>query len=271
MTKPVDNAGSRTIHDFGEQWAFHSENTGYYASVELMQDMFGPLLSTKDLEGARCGDIGSGTGRIVRMLLDAGAVHVVAVEPSDGVEQLRENTADVADRVQIIHGGGEQLPPNSDLDLITSIGVLRFIPQPGPVASAAYRALKPGGRFVIWVYAMEGMRVYVSLVTALRSVTTRLPHAALSAVCEFLTAILDTYMWMCRWLPLPLRSYVRGTLARTTRDVRKVTIYDQLNPTYVRYHRRHEVEALLTSAGFTDVQLHHRRGYSWSAVGTKPV
>jgi SAM-dependent methyltransferase len=271
MDNIVDNAGSRTIHDFGEQWAFHSENTGYYVSVELMQDMFGPLLSTEDLAGARCGDIGSGTGRIVRMLLQAGAEHVVAVEPSNGVEQLRRNTADVADQVQIIHGPGEQLPSKLDLDWVTSIGVLQFIPEPGPVARAAFNALRPGGRFVIWVYSLEGMRLYVFLVTALRAVTTRLPHALLILVCEFLTTALGAYMWMCRWLPLPLRSYARGTLASTTREVRRVTIYDQLNPTYVRYHRREEVEELLTSAGFTDVRLHHRRGYSWTAVGTKPA
>ena len=135
---------------------------------------------------------------------------------------------------------------------------------------AAYRALRPGGRFVIWVYSIEGMRLFVYPITALRAMTTRLPHVVLSGVCEVLTMGLDLYVWMCRWFSLPLRSYVRGVLARTTRDVRKVTIYDQLNSTYVRYHRQQEVEALLADAGFTDIHLHHRRGYSWSAIGTKP-
>ncbi len=266
----VLDKGSKTISDFGEQWAFHQGNAGYYVSVELLQDMFGPLLMTADIAGSKCGDIGSGTGRIVRMLLAAGAKHVVAVEPSDGVEQLRSNTADVAEHVEIIHGPGEDLPANGDLDYVTSIGVLQFIPDPDPVVSAAYEALKPGGRFLIWVYSVEGMRLFVLIISALRAVSTRLPHAVLSGICEVLTTALDLYIGVCRWLPLPLRSYARGTLAKVSRDVRKVTIYDQLNPTYVQYHTRKEVEALLSRAGFTDIQLYHRRNYSWSAIGTKP-
>ena len=99
----------RTIRDFGDQWSHDSSNEGFYSSLELFQDMFGPLLDVAELKGARVGDIGSGTGRIVKMLLEAGARHVVAVEPSAGVEGLRANTRDHADRVEIIHGPGVDL------------------------------------------------------------------------------------------------------------------------------------------------------------------
>ena len=60
-----------------------------------------------------------------------------------------------------------------------------------------------------------------------------------------------------------------NTLARVTRRERMLTIYDQLNPTYVKFYRREEVVEMLESAGFGDVELHHRRGYSWTAIGTR--
>ena len=68
----------RTIRDFGDQWIHYAGNEGYYGSIELLRDMLGPLLSLDQLRGARIADIGSGTGRIVRMLLEAGARTVVA-------------------------------------------------------------------------------------------------------------------------------------------------------------------------------------------------
>ena len=260
---------NRTVRDFGEQWSHYADNEGYYASVALLEDLLGPLASLEDLAGARVGDIGSGTGRIVRMLLAAGAEHVIAVEPSAGVEGLRRNTRDVAERVEIVHGPGEALPPGRDLDWVFSIGVLQFIPDPLPVLRAAREALRPGGRLVIWVYGKEGMGPYLAFVGPLRAITTRLPHAILSRLCDVLNVALDAYIALCRWLPLPLRDYARNTLARVSRDVRKLTIYDQLNPTYARYYTRDEARELVESAGFRDVELHHRRGYSWTVMGSK--
>ena len=86
-----------------------------------------------------------------------------------------------------------------------------------------------------------------------------------------LLAGVDLYIAACRFLPLPMRDYMRNTLARVSRDKRKLTIYDQLNPTYAKYYREGEVRELLERAGFEEVRLHHRRGYSWSAVGTRPA
>jgi SAM-dependent methyltransferase len=259
----------QTVRDFGEQWTHYGDNAGYYASVELLQDMMGPLATLDELRDARVADIGSGTGRIVRMLLDAGAAHVTAVEPSVGVAQLRENTRDVADRVEILHAQGDALPPGRDFDWVFSIGVIQFIPDPQPVLRAALNALRPGGRCLIWVYGREGNGLYLAVLGALRSVTTRLPHRALAALCTVLDWGLSLYIGLCRWLPLPLRDYARGTLARLSSAERRLTIYDQLNPTYVHYHSEEEARALLETAGFERVELHHRRGYSWTVMGVR--
>lgn len=263
----------RTIRDFGDQWTHYGENDGFYGSLELLADMLGPCVALDELKGARVADIGSGTGRIVRMLLDAGAAHVLAVEPSAGVERLRENTAAFRDRVEILHASGERLPADRSLDFVISIGVIQFIPDPLPTLRAALAGLKPGGRLVIWVYGREGNGAYLALLRALRAVTTRLPHAVLAAFCHALTIGVDAYTSICRVapFPLPLGSYLVNTFSRVGRRERMLTVYDQLNPSYVKYYRRAEVEDLLQRAGFADIQLHHRRGYSWTALGVKPL
>jgi len=258
------------VRDFGDQWLSHGDNDGFYGSLELLRDVLGPLVSLSELEGARVADIGSGTGRIVRMLVAAGAAQVTALEPSRGVELLRRNTAEYGDRVRVLECSGEELPSGLDLDFVTAIGVLPFLPHPEPLLRAARAALRPGGRLVVWLYAAEGASLVRGGVAALRSFTTRLPHAALRALCAALDRGLDLYLFGCRYLALPMRDYMLQVFSRLTREKRRLTLYDQLNPSYVRYYTREELAGVLARCGFEQVRLHDRHGYSWSAVATRP-
>lgn len=270
---PTDGneAQRRTIADFGEQWSVYRDNEGYYGSLELFRDMFLPLVAPEEVSGRRVADIGSGTGRIVRMLLEAGAAHVLAVEPSKSFEVLKANLAGAAGRVSFLNASGEALPPAADLDFVFSYGVLHHIVDPLPTARAAFKALRPGGKFVLWVYGREGNGLYLALVLPLRLVTGRLPHTALAALARVLGELTDGYIFLCRFLPLPMRRYMREVMARLSPEKRRLNIYDQLNPAHAKYYTREECAELLARAGFIGVKLHHRHGYSWSAVGTKPT
>lgn len=259
-----------TIADFGEQWLRYRDNPGYYGSVELLADLFGPLLAINHIVGLRTADIGSGTGRIVKMLLDAGAAHVYAVEPSAAMMVLRENIAVYADRVTCLQDVGEHLPSGLDLDLVVSIGVLHHIPDPTPVVRAAYDALRPGGRFLVWLYGREGNEAYLRLVQPLRRITTYLPHFALVGVTHVCGFVLDAYIALCRFVPLPMRNYMREVLAKFPGATRRLTIYDQLNPAFAKYYAQQEAQALLAAGQFRDIQTYHRHGYSWTVIGTKP-
>ena len=259
----------RTIAHFGEQWTNFRDNDGYYGSTALFADMCAPLLASEEVRGRRVADIGSGTGRIVRMLVAAGAAHVVAVEPSAAYEVLCRNVADVGGCVECVRATGDQLPRDRQFDLITSIGVLHHIPDPVPVVRAAYDALRPGGRLFVWLYGREGNRAYLALTGPLRAATTRLPHRVVVWLSTFLNLLLQPYVRASRVLPLPLSRYFVEVFGRMTNDKRVLIIYDQLRPTYAKYYTGAEACALLASAGFSDVRAHHRHGYSWAVVGTK--
>lgn len=260
-----------TIRDFGDQWLAYRTSPGYYGSIDLLADILGPLLPVDSIKGARVADIGSGTGRIVNMLLDAGAAHVTALEPSDAIEVLKANTAERSERIDYIKAPGQQLPSDLCLDLVVSIGVVHHIPEPAPVIEAAYRALRPGGHLVVWLYGQEGNETYLRFAEPLRRVTTRLPHSALNLLSWAMTHALNLYIAVCRFVPLPMHQYMRHVLKEFTFSVRKLTIYDQLNPSFARYYTRSEAVSLLRDAGFQHVQAHHRHGYSWTVMAEKPV
>lgn len=267
----ADELTTKTISDFGEQWVNYRDNPGYYGSIGLLGDLFGPLMSLDAVHGKRVADIGSGTGRIVNMLLDAGAAHVVAVEPSAAFSVLQSNTSTRSSRITYINGRGEALPSSLNLDLVVSMGVLHHIPEPDPVVHAAFRALRPGGHLLVWLYGREGNELYLKFANPMRAVTKRIPHFLLGALCSMLNIALDLYIFGCWFLPLPMRRYMKDVLARFPRSVRRLTIYDQLNPAYAKYYSKDEAESLLKRAGFSSVSIWHRHGYSWTVVGQKPL
>jgi SAM-dependent methyltransferase len=260
----------QTIADFGKQWTTFVDNEGYYGSTDLFLDVVSPLLALDDIRDARVADIGSGTGRFVLILLNAGAKHVFAVEPSESFRIVQQNTARLADRITYINRRGEELPPGLDLDIVFSYGVIHHIPDPMPTMRAAYDALKPGGQCVLWLYGHEGNESYLAVVTPMRWITTRLPDRVLMGLCSVLNVVADVYITACRVLPLPLRNYMRNVFAKLERRRRHEVIFDQLNPAYAKYYRREEAQALFERAGFIDIRLHHRHGYSWTVVGRRP-
>jgi SAM-dependent methyltransferase len=271
MALETDHLDLKTIADFGEQWAHYRNNDGYYGSQALFKDILGPLIAAEDLRGKVVADIGSGTGRIVAMLLDAGAAHVTAVEPSEAIKVLLQNLQCYASRVTAIQATGDCLPPTGFLDFVFSIGVLHHVRDPAPIVRAAWRALKPGGQMVVWLYGRENNEAYLRLLGILRAISTSLPHHALVLLTWALFIPLRLYIRLCKSLRLPMADYMVHVLGKMSPDKQRLVIYDQLNPEYAKYYTRDEAISLLHANGFVNVRVHHRNGYSWTVVGVKEV
>jgi len=262
------NVKDRTIKDFGEQWLRYSDNRGYYGSLDLFSDILFPFLKIEDLRHCKIAEVGSGTGRIVNMLLGSGVQHVWAIEPSESFSVLLQNIRD-PERVTCLKIPGEQLPGYGNLDYIFSIGVLHHIPDPKPVVEAAFNALRHGGQFLVWLYGKEGNKLYLTLITPLRTLTKYLPHFVLAILVWMIYYPFLMYIQLCRWLPLPLRSYLLHVYKKMSPEKRRLIIYDQLNPAYAKYYTKAEAMKLLLDGGFINVRAHHRHGYSWTVIGTK--
>jgi len=259
----------QTIKDFGEQWLRYTNSHGFYGSIELFSDMIYPFLEPGDIKNCKVAEIGSGTGRIVNMLLEGGAKHIIAVEPSNAFEVLCRNIGQ-PEKVTYLKIAGEQLPAYGDLDYIFSIGVLHHIQDPAPVVDAAFRALRPGGHFFVWLYGKEGNGVYLALIRPLRVLTKHLPHYMLASLVEIMYWPSVLYIKFCHWLPLPLRGYMLSILEKMSPEKRRLIIYDQLNPSYAKYYTQFEAKKLLSDGKFVNIRIHHRHGYSWTVIGTKP-
>lgn len=266
---PDEELRNRTIRDFGVQWqAFDDIDHGYYGREELA-DILHPFLAESDLTGARIGEIGAGTGRITRMLLLAGAARVEAFEPSDAFDVLVRELRNF-DNCHCHKLRGDQIPPDLGVDLLLSIGVVHHIPDPQEVLVAARKALRPGGRILIWIYGREGNRLYLAVAEPVRKLTRILPSGLLSLLAWWTTPLLWLYTRLAFVLPLPMRAYMKEVLSKLTFRQLHANIFDQLHPAYAKYYTQNEARALLSESGFVDVELHHRHGYSWTVTGKRP-
>jgi SAM-dependent methyltransferase len=259
----MDDRG--TIADFSEQWRRYFDNSGYFGSEELLADVLAPLVRLEELRGATVAEIGCGNGRFLRIMARH-AAKVIGVDAGDSVENARAWTRDL-DNVDVLRSSVYELPALLPLDHVFSIGVVHHLPDPGRALKVMRGLLKPGGRCTIWVYGREGNELFLRTFGALRRVTTRLPPTALQALSTALTPPLRAYIAACRAVPLPMHRYMRSVLRPLGGNALRLNIYDQLNPTIAAYWTRDEVRSLMERAGFRDIRLHHRHGYSWTATG----
>lgn len=267
VDRPEVRAGLTTVDDFSEQWRAYVHTDGYYGSRELLEDVIGCFVPLRDLAGTTVAEIGCGNGRFIPEFARH-ARRVIAVEPGDGFENARAYGAG-SPNAEFVRADVYDLPSLPPLDYVFCIGVLHHLPDPGEALRRMRGLLRPGGRAVLWVYGKEGNRLYLAFVNPLRVVTSRLPHVALHGLSTVLAGCLRAYIAACRVLPLPMRTYMRNVLGKLTFEALRTVVYDQLNPKIACYWTREEVRRLMADAGFADVRLHHRHGYSWTVVGTR--
>ncbi len=261
----------QTIADFSEQWRRFPTNEDYFSSLEFFQDSLGSLIDVGDFDGKVVADLGSGTGRFTKLLCLAGARHVFSIEPADSMDIVRANTREFGARITYLNTAGDSIELREQLDFAISMGVISYIPDPRATFAAVWRALKPGGRFAVCLMAREGNEAYLRIFGPIRRVTVQLPDRLLLWLCKVLLVMTDAFGLACRYLRLPLRSYMTEVFGKLSREKRTLIIYDQLNPSFARYYSGAELETAFTSTGFEDVQIEHRHGYSWVASGLRPL
>jgi SAM-dependent methyltransferase len=92
-------------------------------------------------------DLGAGTGKFTRLLLDAG-LDVVAVEPS---APMRDQLAAVAGQAAIFEGTAERVPlPDASVDAVVCAQAWHWV-DPARAVPETARVLRPGGTLsLIW-------------------------------------------------------------------------------------------------------------------------
>jgi SAM-dependent methyltransferase len=260
---------ARTRASFGYEWTHFNDWKPSGAT-------FGDYFSNFDLEwlrGRTVLDAGCGMGRHALQIAPF-AKTVLAVDFSNAINEAARNVSDHAN-VQCLQGDLTRLPVADDaFDFVFSMGVLHHIDDTVGTLQGLVRALKPGGRLRLYLYwKRTGLaRALLSLVTAARLVTTRLPFSVLRVLCWILSVLLMI------GVILPYRAL--HALGVDVRETWPLAIYikypfnvlyndqfDRFSAPIEKRYSEDEVRELLSSAGLRSIRVHSK--YGWIGDGVK--
>ena len=197
----------KTIKDYNDQWKLQGElNEDYWASDDILFDQFSNLFSVNEVKNKIIADIGAGTGRVVKTLLKYNPKKVYAIEPSySGVNHISNNLKKYSN-LKIVQTDGLKFKTPELCDIIFSLGVIHHIKNPIDILKNIRANLKPKGKIVIWVYGYENNEIYVFFYKLISVLTKKLPDFIVDKIASLLNYILVPYIFMCRYINLPLKN-----------------------------------------------------------------
>lgn len=265
---------ARTRRSFGYEWRrFRHQLPAYRENF----DWYIEPLAQKSVAGCLVLDAGCGMGRHTHHFLARGA-RVVAIDVSPAIDVAARNNA--SENAVFVQGDVLRLPVKPDsFDLAFCVGVLHHLEETASGLAELVKALRPGGSMLIYVYHDPAELApwrgrLVSVVSAMRRVTTRLPMPVLWAGTWGLSVVLFAlYLGPMKTLGRLRRlreTLVEPPLGLYTRYPFRVLWHDQFDrfsaPLEKRF-RRSEVERLLADAGLVSVRILGR--YGWRASGSE--
>ena len=254
--------------EFGQQFLTDSNIDDYWGSKEMLKDIVAPF-SLSAIKNKVVMEVGVGSWRIINNLVKFLPKKVIAIEPSKAIKVAKKNNILSKVKIEFLNIKAEELEIKNKVDYVFSLGVIHHIPNYKKACKKIYKSLKQNGQFIVWVYGHEGNELYLLIFNNIRRITRMLPDNVLRALCTFLNLICYLYIFLCKFIKMPMHKYMLEVFGKCSFEKRNYIIFDQLNPSFSKYFKKQELITLLKEAGFKKINITNRHGYSWLAIAKK--
>jgi 2-polyprenyl-3-methyl-5-hydroxy-6-metoxy-1,4-benzoquinol methylase len=277
---PADNYAE----SFGYQWQKFSQTqldskTSWASRSEIR--LYEETGWSRDLEGQRILEAGSGMGRFTEHLARTGA-EVLTFDYSTAVDANRANNGHYSN-VSFAQGDIYSPPyAPASFDKVLCLGVIQHCPSPRGAFESLVRFLKPGGEIVIDVYRLFWKSLFMGkyyLRPVTRLLPTRAQHAFVKAHMAWSypltsaihqTAGLRAGRYASMLLSLADFRGLPDFDDELAREMSELDTLDMLAPRYDRPQTLGMVHRWLEEAGLTNIRV--RPGYNGvEARGRRPA
>lgn len=211
-------------------------------------------------------DVGCGAGRNSFWAMKNGAKGGVAIDVDDRSLQAATHNLEKHPAVEVKHCSIYELSNNDYFDIAFSIGVIHHLAQPEEAVRKMAKAIKPGGKVLVWLYGYENNEWIVKFADPLRKILfSRLPLS----IVYFLSIIPTALLWLITRLGIIRIAYFKMLKRFPFKHLRHI-VFDHMIPRIALYYRHAEAIELLKQAGLQDIQTKWVNEMSWTVIGVKP-
>lgn len=249
---------------FGYEWSKYHEIDPNY---EIQFSRWVKPLRPEDFKGKTVLDAGCGMGRNSYWALNWGARKVLAFDYDErSVQAAERNLQEYGDRVHVVYKSIYELPWKNEFDLVFCIGVIHHLENPKLAIENLVKALKPGGRLLLWVYSYEGNEWIVKLVNPIRQhLTSRLPLLLVHFLSYFASVPIYLFIKLFKGPGEYLHQLSQFRLAHV-----HSIVFDQLIPKIANYWTRQEALSLLKLPELKNLQIGRPdSGQGWTVLAMK--
>lgn len=249
---------------FGYEWGRYAEIKPEY---EEQFRRWTPFMTPDDWKGLTFVDVGCGMGRNSYWPMRYGAAGGLSIDLDDRSLASADRNLAAFPTLERRKLSAYDLNERDRFDVAFSIGVVHHIENPALALANMTRAVKPGGRVMIWVYGLENNRWIVYGLTPLRKLLfSRLPISVTHALSWPPSAVL----WLLLKMGFGRIAYFNLLRTFDFPHLRSI-VFDQMLPSIAHYWSKDEVAALMKGAGLENVELAWVNEMSWAATGRKPA
>lgn len=244
------------------QWELFQDN-----ELFLFNDWIYPN-SLDDFRGKLVLEAGCGGGQHTGFVAGF-ASHVVAVD-LNSIEVAMNRNSEI-ENVEFIEADISEMSLGRMFDVVYSIGVIHHTDDPDQTVRNLIGHLKPGGRFIVWVYSKEGNWLAENIVERGRQMFLKsLSPGLILKISQCLTALMYIPIYTIYMLPLRFLPYFEyfSNFRRLSFRRNTLNVFDKLNAPQVEFIERSRVARWFGFAEFSDVHIASYKGVSWQASGT---
>ena len=275
---PNENIDRRVVEAFGHEWARFDNRNLDLAELEEMFECYFSIFPFSELADDAVGfDAGCGSGRWAQFVAPK-VGQLICVDASqqaiDVAKSTLANQPNVEYRTEDISALGL---PDASCDFGYSLGVLHHIPNTEEAARSCISKLKPGAPFLVYLYynlAGSGAvhRFLLSIVTAVRFLTSRLPLSLRHLVADLVALVV--YLPFARTArlferlgfdetKLPLFQYRNRSFSVLRNDA-----LDRFGTRLEKRYDKADIRRLLEGAGLEGIVFSDQPPW-WVAVGRR--
>ena len=245
---------------FGFQWNRFAETQLHPQSSEMLWRLTG--WTPEEIDGLNILEVGSGAGRLSRVLLEETRANLYSLDYSSAVDANWRNNGHIApQRFHLYQASIYEMPfPDDTFDKVLCRGVLQHTPDFEQSVKALVDKAKPGGEIVVDFYEIRGWWTKINAKYLLRPIAKRLKDEQLLSLIErnvdWLVRAHNRLAGMglhslTRFLPLVDVSNVlpKDLSPKQLREWAILDTFDMFSPEYDNPQRTGTVVAMFERAG----------------------